>query len=92
MKKKYIKITATIIIVIFSICTLVFADNNLIGNNLILDSNNIIDNETINNTLIKETNQEDKMEELNKNETYSQDLEIQNNTNKKFKGNRRWNI
>ena len=57
MKKKYIKITATIIIVIFSICTLVFADNNLIGNNLILDSNNIIDNETINNTLIKETNQ-----------------------------------
>ena len=81
MKKKYIKITATIIIVIFSICTLVFADNNLIGNNLILDSNNIIDNETINNTLIKETNQEDKMEELNKNETYSQDLEIQNNTN-----------
>ena len=53
MKKKYIKITATIIIVIFSICTLVFADNNLIGNNLILDSNNIIDNETINNTLIK---------------------------------------
>mgnify|MGYP000316163963 FL=1 len=65
MKKKYIKITATIIIVIFSICTLVFADNNLIGNNLILDSNNIIDNETINNTLIKETNQEDKMEELN---------------------------
>ena len=69
MKKKYIKITATIIIVIFSICTLVFADNNLIGNNLILDSNNIIDNETINNTLIKETNQEDKMEELNKNET-----------------------
>ena len=81
MKKKYIQITAAIITVVFSICTLVFADNNLIDNNLILDSNNIIDNEIINNTLVEETNQEDEMEELNENESFIQDLEIQNNTN-----------
>ena len=81
MKKKYMQITAAIITIVFSICTLVFADNNLIDNNLILDSNNIIDNEIINNTLVEETNQEDEMEELNGDESFIQDLEIQNNTN-----------
>ena len=82
MKKKYMQITAAIITIVFSICTLVFADNNLIDNNLILDSNNIIDNEIINNTLIEEeTTQENEVEGFNENETSIEEVEIQNNTN-----------
>ena len=84
MKKKYIKIITIIIIVIFSICTLVFADNNILDTNIILDSNNIIDNETTNNTFGEENKeeQEDKAKELNENQTFiEENSEIQNNTN-----------
>ncbi len=62
MKKKYVKIFAIIIVLIFSICTIVFADNNLINSNEMLN-NNIIDEEAINNTLVEEN------ENKNNNET-----------------------